>query len=64
MRTGATVLAVSRDGASAEVPSPRELLRPGDILTLDRLGSGAHRREDAAHEGPAADPAQLEAQDA
>ncbi|MFY0533992.1 cation:proton antiporter [Nannocystis pusilla] len=64
VRTGATVLAVSRDGASAEVPSPRELLRPGDILTLTGSEAAITAAKTLIHDGPAADPAQLESQDA
>ncbi|MCY0989320.1 cation:proton antiporter [Nannocystis sp. ILAH1] len=64
VRTGATVLAVSRDGASAEVPSPRELLRPGDILTLTGSEAAITTAKTLIHEGPAADPARLESQDA
>jgi CPA2 family monovalent cation:H+ antiporter-2 len=33
-KTGATVLALARDGGSAEMPSPSEPLRAGDVLVL------------------------------
>ncbi|WAS91285.1 cation:proton antiporter [Nannocystis punicea] len=60
VRTGATVLALSRDGAGAEVPSPRDTLRPGDILTLTGSEAAIAVARTLLHEGPAADPVQVE----
>ena len=51
-RTGATVLAISRPGASVMVPSAAEVLRPGDVLVL----AGAHEAVDAARELLGAEP--------
>ncbi|ACG72843.1 sodium/hydrogen exchanger [Anaeromyxobacter sp. K] len=45
-RTGATVLAISRAGASVMVPTAAEVLRAGDVLVL----AGAHEAVDAARE--------------
>jgi CPA2 family monovalent cation:H+ antiporter-2 len=45
-RSGATVLAISRDGESIVVPTAGERLRAGDVLAL----AGAHEAIDAAKE--------------
>lgn len=57
VRTGATVLALSRDGGGAEVPSPHDILRPGDILTLTGADEALATARTLLHVGPAADPA-------
>ena len=55
-RTGVTLLALSREGAGAIQPTPRERLQAGDVLTL----AGAHEAVEKAAEillrGPAVDP--------
>jgi CPA2 family monovalent cation:H+ antiporter-2 len=45
-RSGATVLAISRDGESIAVPTAGERLQAGDVLAL----AGSHEAIDAAKE--------------
>ncbi len=52
VRTGATALALSRDGAGAEVPGPHDALRPGDILTLTGSDEALARARVLLHDGP------------
>ena len=42
--TGATVLAIHREGEDVSVPTAREVLRPGDVLAL----AGTHAAVEAA----------------
>lgn len=56
VRTSATVLALSRDGARAEVPSPHDVLRPGDILTLTGSEEALVAARTLLQQGPALDP--------
>jgi K+/H+ antiporter YhaU regulatory subunit KhtT len=46
VRAGTAVLAIHREGADAVMPSPREVLRAGDTLTL----AGNHESTELARE--------------
>lgn len=56
VRTGATALAISREGAATEAPSPHDVLQAGDILALTGSEEALTQAQALLHTGPAAEP--------